>query len=219
MNGTNKELEGTNPIQICQMTIELVEVVSRVHMQAFKGGMNTRLGKSYIRKFLDWFVRVEAGIALVAIAKTGENEQIVGYVIGAPIDYGKALNRDLFWVAGWNIMIRPWLILSEQFRENIKSRLTVLFNPSHDQISKIDLPMPVMSLVGLAVMPNFQGQNIGRKLLCAFEKQARALHVRSLRLSVYPENLAARRVYEKCCWVPYESSVSSGRAMFYCRIL
>lgn len=202
-------------MKVCHMTKNMVTEVSSVHLQAFKGAMNTRLGKTYVRKFLDWFVQSEGGIALVAILKAGGNEQIVGYVVGAPLGYGKAMNRDLFWVASWNIIIRPWLFSSDQFRSTIKARLIAFFKLQHDQISKIDLPLPAMSLVGLAVMPNQQGQNIGKELLLAFEKRARDLRMRSLCLSVYPENSAARHVYEKCAWVPSESPESPGTAMSY----
>lgn len=211
--------EGITSVQVCPMTREMVDEVSRVHIQAFKGSMNTRLGSSYVRKFLDWFVQLEAGIVLVAISKTNDHEEVVGYTVGAPIDYGKAMNRDLFWIACWNTIIRPWLFLSDQFRDTIKSRLVALFQRSTDQAFQVDLPLPVMSVVGVAVLPNFQGQSIGQELLCAFEAQARHLQVRSLRLSVYPENLGARRVYEKCCWLPALDSISPGRAMFYYKIL
>jgi len=215
MKGKNKEFEVINSVQICQMTVGMVEVVSRVHMQGFKGAMNTRLGTSYVRKFLDWFVRLEGGITLVAILKTGGSEEIVGYVVGAPLGYGKAMNRELFWVASWNAFIRPWLFLNNQFRGTIKARLAALLQPSHERASKVDLPLPAMSLVGIAVIPNKQGQNIGKELLCAFEKRARDLHVRSLCLSVYLENSAARHTYEKCGWVTCENSLSPGKAMAY----
>ncbi len=219
MNGIKEKSEGVASLQISQMTKEMVDIVSHVHIQAFKGSMNTRLGSSYLRKFFEWFVQFEAGIVLVAMLKTHDHEEIVGYIVGAPIDYGKAMNRDLFWVACWNTLIRPWLFLSDQFRETIKSRLVALFKQSSDQSFKVDLPLPVMSVVGVAVLPNCQGQSIGQELLSAFEAQARHLHIRSLRLSVYPDNLGARRVYEKCCWVPAPDSISPGGAMFYYKIL
>lgn len=201
------------------MTLRMVEEVSHVHMQAFNGAMNTRLGKFYVRKFLEWFVRNEGGIALVAISKAGNIDQIVGYAVGAPLGYGKKMNRDLFWIASFNGIIRPWLFLSGQFRETIKARLTAIFKPSQNPALQVDLPSPAMSLVGLAVMPNYQGKSIGKGLLCAFQERARDLHVRSLRLSVYPENSAARSIYEKCGWLPVQDSGVSGKTIFYYMIL
>ncbi len=219
MKGTNIATKKINSLRICQMKNEMLGDVSHVHMQAFKGAMNTRLGLTYVREFLAWFIRLEGGVSLVAIMGSRESEQVVGYLVGAPLDYGKEMNRDLFWIAGWNTMIRPWLFLSHQFRETIKGRLSTLFKPAQNALSQVDLPTPAMSVVGLAVLPNFQGQNIGKELLRAFEKRARELHVRSLRLSVYPENSAARRAYENCGWVPSEGSVSSGKTLYYYRYL
>lgn len=211
--------EKSNRIRISQMTLEMLEQVSDVHMQAFKGAMNTRLGRPYIRRFLGWFVRMEKAITLVAIEDTGGKEQVVGYVVGAPSDYGKSMNRDLFWIACGSACLRPWLFLSRQFRGTVKARLTNLFHAQHDQLAKIGLPFPVMSLVGLGVESNLQGKGIGKKLLCSFEKQARDLQVKSLRLSVYPENAAARHVYEKCGWIPCEKPVNQGASISYRRIL
>lgn len=201
------------------MTSEMLEVVSHVHLQAFKGAMNTRLGLSYTMKFFNWFVCQEGGIALVAIRPLNGKEEIVGYAIGIPPSAGKAMDRDLFWVASWNVMIRPWLFFTAQIRATIKTRLTAFLRASPDQASQIELPNPIMSLVGLAVMPNLQGQNIGKELLCAFEKRACDSHARSLKLSVYLENSAARRVYEKCGWMAWEPSMSHGKAMFYYKII
>jgi len=212
---TAKEFEGKKSVKICQMTSEMVEVTSHIHMQAFKGAMNTRLGISYARKLLDWFVCMDRAIALVAMVKAGTTEQIVGYAIGVPPSEGKNMDRNLFWVASWNACIRPWIFLSPQIRVAVKARFTAFWGPP-DQRVKIDLPNPVMSLVGLAVVPNLQGQNIGKELLSAFEAEARDFHhVRSLKLSVYPENSAARRVYEKCGWSAWETSVPLGKAMYY----
>jgi len=209
-----------NSVEICQMTSEMLESVTYVHLQAFKGAMNTRLGKRYLRKFFDWFIEVKGGIALVAILQNGDQEQIVGYVVGAPLGYGKNMNRDLLWVTGLNVLIRPWVFLSKDFRNILKVRLKALIcSSSHDQISEIDLPAPVQSLVGIGVMPNQQGNSIGKELLCAFEKRARGFNVRSLRLSVYPENSAACRVYEKCRWLRSENLVVPGKSISYYKTL
>lgn len=216
---TKQEFVGRNFVTINQMTSEMLERVSLVHMQAFKGAMNTRLGLSYTMKFFNWFVGQKGGIALVAIGKFDKKEQIVGYAIGIPPSLGKAMDRDLFWIASWNVMRRPWLWFSAQIRATIKTRLTAFLRSSSAQAPQIELPNPIMSLVGLAVMPNLQGQNIGQELLCAFEERAHEFHVRSLKLSVYLENSAARRVYEKCGWVAWKPSENPGKAMFYYKIV
>lgn len=219
MMKVNRADESQSCLRICKMTIDMVREVSDLHMNAFKGSMNTRLGNVYLQRFFDWFVRLEHGISLVGILKTAETEQIVGYVVGAPLDYGKALNRDLFWVAAWNTVIRPWLFLNRQFRENVSARIGSFGKTSKVPSFQVELPAPAMSLVGLAILPSFQGKGFGKKMLRAFEDQAGTLQVRSLRLSVFPENSAARCAYEKCGWLPYESVPNSGKAMHYYKIL
>lgn len=202
------------------MTSEMLEVVAHVHMQAFKGAMNTKLGLPYTIKFFNWFVRQECGIALVAIiSRLDKKEQIVGYAIGIPPSSGKAMDRDLFWVASWNACIRPWLFFNSKIRASIKMHLTAFLRRSSEQASQFELPTPIMSLVGLAVVPNIQGQDIGKELLRVFEDRARDFHVRSLKLSVYPENSVARHVYEKCGWVACKTAIKPGKAMFYYKIL
>ena len=69
-----------------------------------------------------------------------------------------------------------------------------------------------MSLVGLVVDPHVQGQNIGNLLVKAFEDRAREL-ISVFKVVRISRKLPARRVYEKCGWLPYESSVTSGKAM------
>ena len=206
-------------IRITKMTKEMIEDVSNVHMEAFKGSMNTRLGKNYIKKFLEWFVNLEKAVKLVAIVRIQESERIVGYLVGAPMNYGKNMNRDLFWVASWSGCLRPWLLLNRQFRQTLMVRLTGFLQRTEGQCENEELPIPVMSLVGIGVLPNLQGQSIAKKLIGAFEQNAREMNVRSLRLSVYPENVIARHVYEKCGWVLSEGAATPGKSILYYRIL
>ena len=205
-------------VTICEMTKEMLEEVSRVHLQTFKGAMNTRLGTWYIRKFLEGFVRDGEGIALVAILKTENKERIIGYAIGIPPHKGKSLDRALFWVASWSACMRPWLFFDPLIRAAVKTRITSLLG-STVNIASLNLVDPVMSLVGLAVLPKFQDRKIGGDLLCAFEKYARKFKTSSLKLSVYPDNMAARRVYERNGWLPWEPSIMPGKAMFYYKLL
>lgn len=204
-------------MKILPMTDGMLNAVANLHMQAFEGALNTRLGKFYINKVLGWFIKVENGIALVA--KFGPSEEIVGYVIGAPLGYAKELNRDLFWVAFVNILIRPWLFCNKHFRVVVKCRLRSFMHISQGHISEVALPMPIISLVGIAVMPSQQGKNIGKELLLAFERHATEKQAGSLRLSVYPENLSARHIYEKCGWLPIENQNGHGETMNYYKIL
>lgn len=205
---------GVNSIDICPMTPEMIDGVCDVHFQAFHGAMNTFLGVSYVRRFFEWFINAENGISLGAKINS-PRKRIVGYAIGIPPALGKRLDRDLLGVACWNAGIRPWLFLKPQIRATVKKRLLSMVSVPRYAVPQIVLPEPVMSLVGIAVIPGLQGHNIGQHLLYAFENQAREIMTRSLKLSVYPENVRARRMYEKCGWLPWDDHIEPGTAMYY----
>lgn len=78
------------------------------------------MGERYVRSFVDWFRQPEhGGIALAAIDNCRD---VVGYAIGAPLGYPKALSRHLFWTSAGATLTKPWLILKPQFQNGIVAR-------------------------------------------------------------------------------------------------
>jgi GNAT superfamily N-acetyltransferase len=55
---------------------------------------------------------------------------------------------------------------------------------------------PLINIHDLAVLPERRGQGIGRALLAAVERKARALGCAKLTLEVLPANTAARGIYQ-----------------------
>ena len=85
------------------------------------------MGDTYVRAFIDWFRQAEhGGIALVAIDSHGD---VVGYVIGAPLGYPRALSRHLGWVAVGAVIARPWIFFRQQFRHGILDRVKTSSRP------------------------------------------------------------------------------------------
>jgi len=74
------------------MTDDVVAQVVEMHLQAFDGYMSARLGPIYINALIRWFRNNKQAISLVALDNSG---QPAGYVIGAPVGYTVAMNRDL----------------------------------------------------------------------------------------------------------------------------
>jgi ribosomal protein S18 acetylase RimI-like enzyme len=207
----------TAGISIGPLTMNLLPQVVEIHLDAFKGSMGARLGSTYIKAFLNWLQRVEGAIALVA---RDEHGKAVGYVIGAPLGYDRFFKKQLFWIAACAIMAKPWLLVSRHFRAIATARIrSFLGRPSTDPVDVPTLPEPAMSLVGIAVAPSAQGKKIGLQLVREFETKARERGFRSLRLSVYPDNKSARRLYEKCDWQPVYSQARITGAMYYLRLL
>lgn len=193
----------------------LLEIVD-LHIEAFHGYMNSRLGRGYVLAFLNWFCKQKDAIALAAV---NPQNKPVGYVVGAPVGYEQTMNRDLFWIASIALMMRPWLFLDGAVRHTVAQRFRLLLSQKNAPQAKLTLPEPVMSLVGIGVASSAAGQGIGTSLMLAFETKAVQLGMTSMRLSVYPGNLAARRLYEKNGWRPFVEQVEPGQAMYYSKML
>ncbi len=206
----------TPAVSIKSITAEMIPDLVKLHREAFKGYINTRLGSGYIKAFISWFREAKQAIALAAIDSNGRP---IGYVVGAPLGYSRAMNRHLFWVVSAAIVLRPWIFLNAQFRRNMIARVRTTVGSSSIRDVRPDLPEPTMSLVSIAVSPSAQGKKVGQCLLKAFEANARMLQMRSLRLSVYPDNTIARRLYERWGWQPFSKSVRAKTAIYYFRIL
>jgi ribosomal protein S18 acetylase RimI-like enzyme len=204
----------TDGTVIVPMTAEMVRKAARVHLRALAGSRTAIMGEAYARTFIDWFRRAEhGGIALVAIDIHGD---LVGYVIGAPLGYPRALSRHLVWIAAVAVIVRPWLFFRQQFRNGVLDRLRLVLGRSLPHGAELELPAPTMSLVAIGVSPAARGKKIGLCLVQAFEARARELQMRSLRLTTPSDNAVARRLYERCGWRPFSAS---DERTYYFRIL
>ncbi len=194
------------------MTAGDVEAVTEVHLAAFRGYLNTRLGRGYLRAFLGWFVRDEAGIALVVEC----NGRCAGYVVGAPLGYQRRLSLRTIPAAALGALVRPWVVFDTRVRRAVAARMSTMLGS--DRTESVLGQTGTFSLVGIAVDPAVVGQGLGAALMSAFEKEARRAGARDLRLSVYPDNAAARRLYERCGWGLLEGQTPGG-AVYYAKVL
>lgn len=180
------------------MSLEMVDSAASLHMIAFQGYTNTLIGMPYVRAFIRWFCESEEAVALCAV---DNSNRPVGYVVGAPLGYGTSLNKQTLLPALAGILLRPWLIFNPRFRWIMVNRLRSR-NVSRKQQSDgmQTLPDPTISLVGIGVHPDAQGQGVGLKLITTFESYAIEMNAKSMRLSVYPDKMAARQLYTKAGW-------------------
>jgi ribosomal protein S18 acetylase RimI-like enzyme len=192
-----------------------LEGVIPIHLEAFAGYMNASLGKRYARAFLGWFTRRTDAIALKAL---GQGDCIAGYAVGAPLSAGRALSLGLAGTVLGCMAARPWLLLSPRIQKAIIGRVRVMISGRQAE-GDVCCESGTISLTGIGVAPEARGQGIGELLLMAFEARARDLGMRRLRLSVYPENAAARGLYEKCGWTAAECASGPGASMRYSKII
>ena len=199
---------------IVTMSAEMVRKAARVHIETLADSRTASMGASYVGAYIDWFRQAEhGGIALAAIDRRGE---VVGYVIGAPLGYPRALSRHLRWVSAAAVIMRPWLFFRQQFRHGIVGRAKLLLGRALPPSGIPELPAPTASLVALGVLSAARGKKIGLRLVQAFETKARELQLRSLRLSTRSDNTVACRLYERCGWQPF---LTSNELTYYFRIL
>jgi ribosomal protein S18 acetylase RimI-like enzyme len=197
-------------VTIRPMTAATVRAVSDLHIQAVPDMHSARLGRRYVHAFLSWFATSATAIAYVAELEPGT---VVGYVIGAPVGYAAVLNVDLAWVGLISVLRRPWMLLHRGVWGTLWARLGFVLGRS--AANTTGLPEPVMSLVGITVAPAAAGKGVGFALMKAFEERARAMQMASLRLSVYPDNRAARRLYERCGWKVLPQPPSASGTIYY----
>jgi len=203
---------GAATIQIVGLSRELVPDVTSIHLDAFPDYMSSLLGPRYVNALMEWFRFGDRRVALVAI---DAHRTPVGYVIGAPSGYSRSLTRDLLWVAGRSLLLRPWAALRGEFRDTALDRLRFMLLGSSSHSVSPALPPPTMALVGIAVSREARGRDVGRLLLQSFEAAALKLGMKSLLLSVYSDNVPARRLYERYRWKLHSSH---GRSLLYSKI-
>jgi len=196
------------------MTAEMVRKAARVHRDALPDSRTTIMGEAYVVAFIDWFRQPEhGGIALGAIDMHGE---VVGYVIGAPLGYARALSRHLFWIAAGAVILRPWLFFRHEFRNGVLDRFRFVLGHLPPHTSEPEIPAPTMSLVAIGVSSAARGKKIGLRLVQAFERRARELRMQSLRLTTRSDNAVACRLYQRCGWRPFSAS---DEMTYYFRLL
>jgi ribosomal protein S18 acetylase RimI-like enzyme len=194
----------------------MLQDVAGLHLEAFAGYLNARLGRGYAKAFIKWFIRRERTVAIAAI---NGNKKIVGYALGAPVGYGRGLNRELFWGVAARIIIRPWLLFNPRLWIVIAARARSLMGLREIAQQVFELPSPTMSLVAIGVASSQRRSRIGQRLMRAFEAEASKFQTRSLLLSVYEDRTGTRRFYEKCGWQHYSGQVSKGGVIRYFKIL
>lgn len=200
------------PVDVETILLKDLDEVVNVHLEAFQGYLNTKLGRNYVRSFLRWFIEDNDAIALCARL----DDRIAGYVVGAQVGYTSRLNRSLFFHALLGAITHFWVFMSPGYLRILLARLG-LGRQSEDRQPK--LSPDTMSLVGIGVHPSARGKAIGSRLIEAFEAEAVRQSMSNARLSVYPENAPAIRLYEKHGWQTSPDFITPSGAMYYYKSL
>ncbi len=169
--------------------------IARVYLRAFPDSLRAlhspQLSALAVGDVMRAPLLADPGCLLVAHAPAGE---IVGYVI-AVTDVSLVLHAILF---RW--LVPKWLVrwLRGVYHLSPRGAWALLRDALHlrgaARMRDADVPARLLSL---AVDPDWQNRGIGEQLLETAFQRLRELGRPRVRLEVRPENLPARRLYEK----------------------
>jgi len=180
------------------MKLEDVDGATSVHMTAFRDHLNVLFGFRYNNAFLKWFVNHEETISLVGIDDAG---LISGYVVGAAPGYQRELTKALLPYAFIAFLKRPWIAFNPRIQKAVWARFrSLLSKPGIDSVHLQSNSNNLISLVGICTSQSESSKGLATFLEREFIYQAKARKFSAARLTVYTNNLKARRFYEKTGW-------------------
>jgi ribosomal protein S18 acetylase RimI-like enzyme len=192
------------------MMLDDVEGATSVHMTAFRDHLNVMFGFRYNYAFLKWFVNHEETISLVGLDNTG---LISGYVVGAAPGYQKDLTKALLPYAFIGFLKRPWILFNPRIQKAAWARLQSQLSKTGTESTPPNSSCnSLISLVGICTSQSESSKGLATLLEMEFINQAKARKFSAARLTVYANNLKARRFYEKSGW---ECADGTGETIAY----
>jgi GNAT superfamily N-acetyltransferase len=188
-----------------------LQAIAKCHRSAFPESLSSKLGLSYCRKMLSFYLENERGI----LFHLEEEGAVFGYCGGIRNrisgQHGSAtsMTQHTFRLLVLNLLFRPWLIFHNEILanfpliiKNIKLRFyTTNRSKSQPQPSSIKEFIPSMGLVVIGVSPKHQGKGYGSLLLKDFEERASKEEFTRIHLSVNKNNSQAIAAYKKNGWL------------------
>ena len=105
----------------------------------------------------------------------------------------------------YRVLLRPWLLFNEIFRDRLKTALRSLkiISPKKEKSNPTSNSEKIrsFSILSIAVDPAIQAKGVGKKLMHAAEQEAVKQNYPQMGLTVSPENLQAIKFYAGLGWV------------------
>lgn len=162
--------------------------ITVVHEKAFPGFFLTSLGKGFLVTYYEAVLKAEKAIAVCAV---DESDNILGFASGC-IESSN-FHRNLFNSNKWSFLLAV-----------VKSALvkpTIFYRLARNLEKNADLKDDnnYAELLSIAVLPEFKGNAIGKKLLESFEAEVRIREGKKLALTTDLENNeAVVNFYQRC---------------------
>ncbi len=195
-------------MEIKTSTFAQLENIAKCHMMAFPDSLSSIQGHRFCRKMLEWYIVSERGVLIHA----EDNGRIVGYCSGIitkkPGLPGAvtSISQYAFREFVLAFVRKPWLLFHP---DNLKKRKTIYNNILLKLgIKKKKKPVEANTvnfqtfrgIVGIGVLPEYQGKGVGSLMLQEFEHMAREDGVDKIQLTVKPDNEKAIKSYIRNGW-------------------
>lgn len=205
-------MKNINDIKIENINNSQVNEILQLHLKIFDGFYGMRLGKIYNRKLITWFANDKEAVGFVAYS----DNRIVGYVFGAPLGYRQRMTQHLLPYVVLGVIFHPWILFDYKF-------LLVIFKNLKDTVSRnkkeknefLDLPLPIISLVGIGVMESYQSKGVGQSLINRFQEYSKQHGFKTIRLSVHEHNDKAKKFYSNNGWKYYSFATLNSLVYYY----
>lgn len=187
-------------IVVRDLATEDLEVVSRVHMNAFGDSVLAQLGEEAVRRNYAWQLDGPHDLTAVLAERRGEG---VGYLFGG-VFRGSTIGfvKREKWFLARRVALRPQILLRGVGwnRVMLAGRLLLRRHSAPQPEDPSRVPERSFGVLAIAVDPAAQGSGVGARLMDEARRSALAAGFERMHLSVHPGNDQAVRFYRNLGW-------------------
>jgi ribosomal protein S18 acetylase RimI-like enzyme len=203
-------MNSVNEITIREMSLNDLEEVAKVHIEAFPKSFITQLGRGAVSRYYKWqLVGPHDHYCIVAVFKM----KIVGFCVGG-ISRGSLigfLKKYKVYLA-MAIASKFWLLMQKKYLFKFTFAFQLLLKRIlvHQKKENQTFPKESYGILAICVSPEVQGQGISQKLMQLSEIEAIRRGFKKMHLTVDVENHRAIRFYEKLGYFKVEDKCKNG---------
>lgn len=201
---------------------EYLDELVDIHRISFKEHFNSRLGKFYTKKFIEWFItnNTYKNIFILGIDKnTGE---LLGYICGSEEGFQKLVNRELFPIILLSLLLRPYLLFDKRLFKIFKPKIRVMLGKKDNiRLKQFEnnLNKPLFSLTAFALSPKYRKMGFGffllDKLMDKFTTSVSQNNGKVIKATIWSTNTAMLHYYKTKNWQMCRESDNSNLIYFY----
>lgn len=192
-------------MQYRNIQIEESEKLVKIHLESFKGFFLSSLGERFLNVYYKSCLKSSESIAICAV---DENENLIGLSVGCK--YSKGFHKRLIKQNIMSFMIQGIVILVSNPKAII--RLTNNLGKNADKNDDGNYA----ELLSIGVLPNYNGQGIGKELIKKFEEEAIIRGCTDLALTTdFDENNKVLAFYKSIGYTIYNEFITYPNRKMY----